>query len=93
MEETKSKSSATIKNYHLKMKFNGKEFECDTNNLKESIMSFKPFFLKTNVNFSCINDKGEICSSYIPVKRAKMIWRNKVYMDMFINKLIFKHNA
>ena len=71
------------------MKFNGKEYECKTNNLSEAIMQFKPNFLKTNVNFYCKTKEG-ICNKVVLAKRAKMMFRNKVYLDMFINQLIFK---
>lgn len=97
MEENKLKSSADLKNdnnsYHLKLNFNGKEFESDTYDLKETIMSVKPFFLKTKLIFSCTNPSGWTCDKVILVKQAKMIWRNKVYMDMFINQLIFKEHV
>lgn len=91
MEVLNQKSSPTKKSYHLKMKFNGKEFELKTKDLKSAIKSIKPLFLKTNVVFSCINSEGRQCDKYIPVKRAKMFWGNETYLNMFINQLIFKN--
>jgi len=93
MEETKPKSSAT-KNYHLKMKVNGTLFECETSDLKKSILSFKPTLaVKTHVNFYCKNPEGNVCEKVILSKRAKMMWKNDIFLNMFINQLIFKSNA
>lgn len=97
MTENKLQSSVNLKgdtkSYHLKLKFNGKEFESDTKDIKSTIMSLKPFFLKTNIVFSCTNSEGEKCEKMIPVKRAKMFWKSNTYMDMFINQLIFKEHV
>lgn len=96
MEDTKLKSSSTKtadtkKMYHLRMKFNGKEHQIQSDNLGNAIFSLKPQFLKTNITMSCIRSDGARCDKFIPVKTAKMFWANKRYMDMFINHIIFKY--
>lgn len=91
MAGTNKKSSKNT--YKLNLKFNGCEFSTTTDNIKSYLKSIKPFHLKTNVQFKCVNSNGDICNSLILSRRARMIWRNEVYMDMFINKLIFKKNA
>lgn len=93
MEVTNPKLSSVKKNYHLEMKFNGKKFEFDTNDLNTAIQSVKPNFLKTNILFSCKNYKNQTCNKVVLVSRAKMMWKNPTYLNMFINQLIFKDNG
>lgn len=71
------------------MKFNDQVFECDTDDLKEAIVGFKPKVLKTKIIFIVTKD-GKTCDRLLFVMRGKMLWRNKIFLDMFINKLIFK---
>lgn len=85
----KSKAIPEKKKYHLSMKFNDNTYECDTDDLASAIMAFKPIFLKTKVIFRVEKD-GKVCERLVFLFRAKQIFRNKLSLDIFINKLIFK---
>lgn len=76
--------------YNLKLKVNGEEFECETQDLKESILSFAPRFVKTKVMITITNSSGKKCEKMLFVLKAKMLFRNKTYMNFFLNHLIFK---
>lgn len=78
--------------YHLEMKMNDKVFECDTDNLAEAIMSFQPQVLKTRVFFN-ITKNGLTCAKQVMVRRARMMFRNPMYMNAFMRQLIFKTNG
>lgn len=85
----KSKEMSEKKIYHLSMKFNDNTYECDTDDLASAIMNFKPIFLKTKVLFRVVKD-DKVCERLVFLFRAKQIFRNKLSLNIFINKLIFK---
>lgn len=89
-----SKSKSVVpkektKTYHLVMKFNDQVFECDTDNLDESISAVRPFSLKTRVIFT-ITKEGKTCERIVQAFPAKQLFRNKLYRGIFIQRLIFK---
>lgn len=85
----KAKAKVELKQYHLVIEMNGEVFECDTNDLKESILEFKPLVVKTKVIFKIT--KGDLyCEKIVFVRRARMIFRKNLFMKIFLNQLIFK---
>jgi len=76
--------------YNVKMKVNGEEFECDTQDIKACILSHAPRFVKTKVMITITNSSGKKCEKMLFVMKAKMLFRNKTYLNFFVNHLIFK---
>lgn len=75
--------------YHLTMKVNGDVFEIETTDLPKAILSFAPPVVKTKVLFTI--KKGElVCEKQLFVRKARMVFTNRIFMVAFIKQLIFK---
>lgn len=77
------------KDFKLQMKMNDEVFKCSTDNLREAILSFAPKVLKTRILFRIESKKG-VCERQIFVHRGKMLFRSDLFLDTFIQKLIYK---
>lgn len=75
--------------YKMTMSYNGITFNVMTNDLHEAILAATPKVLKTKIHF-LIEKDGKVCERQVFVQRGKMLFKNKVYLDLFIRKLIFK---
>lgn len=87
-----SEANLTPKKYHLTLSFNDQVFEFDTNDLAESIMSVAPVLLKTRVLFK-IRYGDLLCDKMLFLLQGRRMFRNKVYLEVFINKLVFTKNG
>lgn len=76
--------------YRLSMSVNDEKFECETDNLKEAILSFKPAKIKTKVLFH-IEQGNKFCDKIVMVPKARMLFNNKTWLEAFIKQLIFKN--
>jgi len=76
--------------YFLKIKVNDKVTELETMDLKESILSAAPQFVKTKVHINVENSGGKKYEKILFVNDAKQLFRNNVYMNFFLNHMIFK---
>ena len=77
------------KQYHLNMKFNDTVFDVETDDLKEAILSIKPFHLKTRILFEIEKDDKK-CGGVLSGMKGRMIFKNRISLMVFINRLIFK---
>ena len=82
-EETKGK-------YFLKIKVNDKVTEVETEDLKESILEAAPRFVKTKVHIIVEKPDGKKYEKILFVNDAKQLFRNDIYMNFFLNHMIFK---
>lgn len=80
----------TKENYFLKIKVNDKVTEVETDDLKESILAVAPQFVKTKVHINVENSAGKKYEKILFVNDAKQLFRNSVYMNFFLNHMIFK---
>lgn len=88
----KTRTKKTIKKYQLTISFNDQVFEFNTDNLFESITSVIPKILKTRVLIKI--KYGELmCDKMLLLQQGRLIFRNKVALEIFINKLIFTKNG
>lgn len=87
-----SEANLTPSKYHLTLSFNDQVFEFDTDDLAESIMSVAPQFLKTRVLFK-IKYGDLLCDKMLFLLQGRRLFRNKVYLEVFINKLVFTKNG
>ena len=87
MKETASKS------YHIKMELNNQIFECDTKDLYAGLNSLKQKVFKTRTLFTITRSDGYTCSKILMVRKARLVFNKKIFMDVFINQLIFKPNG
>lgn len=76
--------------YHVVMTFNDKIHEFDTDDLFNSIMERKPVFLKTRIIFKVTNKEGKVFEKLLFVFGGKMLFRNKLSLNIFISKMRFK---
>ena len=89
MAKTKTKELTKPDKYKLTMKFNDEVFRCDTTDLKESILKFKPKVLKTRIKFRIEKD-GKVCERIYDTVRGRLLFRQDIMLRVFIRKLIFK---
>lgn len=82
-DETKEK-------YFLKIKVNDEVKEIETEDLKEAILSAAPRFVKTKVMINIEKPNGKKFEKLLFVNDAKQLFRNEVYMNFFLNHMIFK---
>lgn len=78
-----------IGKYHVLMKFNDIEHDFYTDDLASSILERAPRFLKTKITFHIKKD-GKVCDRLLFVRGGKMLFRNKLSLKIFTDKLIFK---
>jgi len=88
---TKKASNKLVdkKDYKLELKMNDEVFTLETNDLMEGIMSLKPDRLKTRVLFKIEKD-GKVCEKLLSCFLAKQMFRNKMSMTVFLNRIILK---
>jgi hypothetical protein len=85
----KDSASPKKKEYNLTMSFNDQVHNVETDNLYEAISELIPFQLKTRVII--LVKKGELsCEKMMLLLEARRVFRNKVALEVFINRLIFK---
>lgn len=77
------------KEYLLWLKFNDQEFTIETDDIKEALLSIKPAVLKTRILLK-IQKGTQVCDKILSGMQAKQIFRNKLAMTVFLNRLIFK---
>ena len=77
------------KDYKIELKMNDEVFTLETNDLMEGIMSLKPDRLKTRVLFKIEKD-GKVCEKILSCFLAKQMFRNKMSMTVFLNRIILK---
>lgn len=82
-DETKGK-------YFLKIKVNDNVTECETEDLKESILSAAPRFVKTKLHMNVEKPDGTKFEKVLFVNDAKALFRNATYLNFFLNHMIFK---
>jgi len=78
--------------YILDIKFNGTTHHLETDNLKEAILSLKPIFLKTKILMK-ITQGNKTCERLIHLTQGRILFRNKMMLDIFLNRLILKENG
>ena len=83
------KGSTKKKQYSLTIALNDQIFTIETDNLAEAIMSVAPRFLKTRVLIN-IKKGNLVCEKMLLLLEGRRIFRNKVALEVFINRLIFK---
>jgi len=95
VKKTPAKKVKTVKQtpekepeFHLVISLNDKVFEFDTDDLRESIMSVEPEFLRTKVILKVTKDGKTLDRLYF-LQQGKKLFYNKYFMDTLINNLIF----
>ena len=82
------KTPAKEPEFHLVIILNDKVFEFDTDDLRESIMSVEPEFLRTKVILKVTKDGKTLDRLYF-LQQGKKLFYNKYFMETLINNLIF----
>lgn len=77
------------KKYKLEMFFNGFHFETKTNDIRESILSFSPEELFTEV-FITITEKAGVRDRKLTLRQGKNLFMNEVFTDVFISNLMLE---
>lgn len=75
--------------YHLIMKFNDKIVDKTTDDLFNSIREEDPGYLKTKIIFNISTKEGS-CERLVFIHKGKMMFKNDIFLNTFINHLIFK---
>ena len=76
------------KEYKIEMKFNGETFVEETEDLKKTIMSFKPEMLLTESYITITKGEAEFQRKLTLVQTRKL-FNDDVALDIFINNLVF----
>lgn len=69
--------------------FNDEHHIACGDDIEQVLMSIKPTVLKTRIKFYIEND-GKVCEKIYPAYLGRSIFRNKLAMKVFTNRLIFK---
>jgi len=85
---TKTKKPKKAPEFHLVVKLNDEVFEFDTDDLRESILSVEPEFLRTKVIIEVTKDGKKLDRLYF-LQQGKKLFYNRYFMDTLINNLIF----
>lgn len=73
--------------YHLTMHFNNEKFECFTNNIGVSILSFKPVTLSTE-GFIKIEKGNAVWERKYPLIKLRQIFNDEQTMELFLNGIL-----
>lgn len=83
----KVKTAVTGKgSYHLYIKVNDREFETDTDNLFEAIMSFKPAILKTALTIR-VTRGGKTYDKYFYLRQGRQLFVNQIMLEAFVRNI------
>lgn len=77
------------KKYSLWVKLNDIEYAIETDNIAEALMEIKPTVLKTRVLVK-LREGMKTCDKILSGMQARQIFRNKLAMSVFLNRVIFK---
>lgn len=84
----------TKERYYIKLEMNDEVFECDTDDINAALVSLAPKVLKTRILLTITdNETGGTCQKQIFVRQGRMIFKNKVYRNVFVSDLIFKQDG
>ena len=77
------------KKYKLQIEMNDEVFKCETDDLRKSILKFAPQVLKTMIKFRIEKD-GKVCERIYNAISGRMLFKQNIMLEVFINRLIFK---
>ena len=75
--------------YELTIKFNDQIFTCKTKDIAQALVDLAPARIKTRVHL-IIKKGSKTAERLLFVPRAKQLFRNKFFRDLFVRKLNFK---
>lgn len=74
--------------YHVFIKLNDRAYEVDTDNLVETILSFKPVILKTSLTLK-ITKGNKTIDRYLYLKEGRRLFTNNLTLEVFVRNLFF----
>ena len=77
------------KKYSVWLKINDTETSFETDDIGASLLDMKPPFIKTRMLFKAVKN-GLSCDKILSGMQTRQIFRNKLAMMVFLNRLIFK---
>ena len=89
----KARTPKVVFDYKVNVSFNGKNFECETNDLLEALSLIAPKlpeYIKTHLWIS-ITKGEETITKMLLLPQAKLFFRNPLTRVMFIKHLYFKN--
>lgn len=87
------KPPKVVFDYKVNVSYNGKNFECETNDLLEALTSIAPKlpeYLKTHLWIN-ITKGDQTITKMLLLPQAKLFFRNELTRKMFIKSLFFKN--
>lgn len=87
------KPPKVVFDYKVNVSFNGKNFECETNDLLEALTLVTPKlpeYIKTHLWINVTKGEHTICKMLL-LPQAKLFFRNELTRKMFIKNLYFKN--
>lgn len=75
--------------YSLRVEFNDKIHEVETDDIGQALYDLRPAVLKTRVIVKGKSAEGE-CDKLLLLNLAKMMWRSRLGCDIFAHRIIFK---
>lgn len=87
ISEAKPVEKVVKKQFHIYIKLNGVEYETDTNDIAEFIMSTKPNILYTTFDFKVT--KGNVTvSRFLYLRDGRKLFSNPTFLQVFVNNLL-----
>jgi hypothetical protein len=78
-----------IKEFLVTITFNNQTHTFETNSVEESILSVKPFHLKTKIIVK-IEKNGQAVEKFLPGTKGKLLFMNPSYLAAFVRGFFFK---
>jgi hypothetical protein len=90
----KAVAPAVVKNkdnnlYHITMLINGETLTIEHEDLVKGLNFLCPRVLKTNMTIKIEKD-GKMSDNYLLLMKARLIFRSRIGVDIFVNRLILK---
>ena len=79
----KAKAIEPKKGFLVTISFNNQVHTFNTDNLEETILSVKPFHLKTKIVIK-VEKNGVVKEQFLPGTKGKLLFMNAIYLRTFI---------
>ena len=83
------KSNEDTNLYHITMIVNGETLTLEHEDLVKGLNFLCPRVLKTNMSIKIAKD-GKQSDNYLLLMKAKLMFRSRIGVDIFVNRLILK---
>ena len=91
-EEKVEKKETKVNNgaYHVFLDLNDKTYEVDTDDIKATILSFKPSLLKTSLTVK-VTKGNKMVVRYLYLNDARRLFSNDITLGVFVRNILMNY--